>query len=136
MDLQAALRARLVADAAIASVVGQRVYWGIRPQGTPLPAIVLTKVAPGQEWTHAGPDTMVNPWVQIDVYADNYPSAGGVIDAVQAEMQRLDRVEIEAWEFVPPAVLTNEQWPGVEGLPEGGLAHRVTQDYRFWAQPA
>ena len=95
MGLQDAFRARLLAAGAIAALVDDRIYWGKRPQNAPLPGVVLTKVAPGQGWTHEGPDPLVNPWVQIDVYAASLPSASSVASALQAEMQRIDPVSAE-----------------------------------------
>ena len=135
MDLQAAFRARLLANAPLSAAVSGRIYWGIRPQGSALPALVLTKVAPGQDWTHSGPGPMVNPWVQIDIYSADYPAAGPIAAALQAEMQRLNRVTAGGWTFFPPGTLASDQWPGVESLPDGIQAHRVIQDYRFWAEP-
>ena len=135
MDLQAAFRARLLADATINTLTGGRVSWGGRPQGSALPAIVLTKAAPGRDWTFNGPDALVQPWVQIDVWSATQPSGAAVVAAVQAEMERLDNVTAGGWKFQPPGFLVNDQWPGPEDLPSGGIAYRVSQDYRFWASP-
>jgi len=41
MDLGAALLARLQASAAVTAIVGTKVYWIQRPQGDPVPAVVL-----------------------------------------------------------------------------------------------
>lgn len=136
MDLQAAFRARLLANATINLLTGGRVSWGGRPQGASLPAIVLTKAAPGRDWTFAAPDPLEQPWVQIDVWGSTVPSAAGVISAVQAEMERLDTVTVGGWKFQPPGVLVNDQWPGPEDLPGGTTAFRIMHDYRFWACPA
>jgi hypothetical protein len=136
MDLQAAYRARLLSNAELTSLLGQRVTWGGRPQASALPAIVLTKAAPGQDWTHAGPDPLVNPWVQADIYAADFPTAGAVSAALQGEMQRPDDVTAGGWRFEPPGMLVAEQWPGIEDLIGGGQAHRIVHDYRFWASPA
>jgi hypothetical protein len=135
MDLQEALYARLIASGPLNALIGSSIHWGLRPQGRPLPAIVLTKVAPGQEWTYSGPGVTLNPWVQFDYYGDDYPSLSPIAAAAQAEMQRLTRVIIGGCIFMPPAVLVSEQWPGITPLQDGTKPHRVTQDYRFWAMP-
>lgn len=135
MDLQAAFRARLLANSTINTLTGGRVSWGGRPQATALPAIVLTKAAPGQEWTHDGPDALVRPWVQFDIWSSTYPSGAAIAEAVQAEMQRLDRVTVGGWHFDAPGELINDQWPGPEDLVGGGTAYRIIHDYRFYAQP-
>jgi hypothetical protein len=136
MDLQAALRARLKAVAALNTPTGGRIDWGTRPVNTGLPALVLTKVAPGQEWTHEGPNALVRPWVQVDIWAASGLDAATLAGALQAEMQRLDPVTVGGWLFLPPGTLENDQWPGPEDLDGGGRAHRVIHEYRFYAQPA
>jgi hypothetical protein len=136
MDLQEALHARLIASSPLNTLIGNSIHWGLRPQGRPLPAIVLTKVAPGQEWTFSGPGVALNPWVQLDYWGEDYPTLSTIVEAAQAEMQRLTRVTIGGWTFYPPALLLSEQWPGVEQQKDGTKPHRVTQDYRFWVRPA
>lgn len=136
MDLQAAFRARLNAVAALNTPTGGRIEWGQAPQGAPLPYLVLTKATPGREWTHDGPDALVSPLIQIDVYAASNPNAASLAGALQAEMERLDAVTAGGWKFLPPGFLENDRWPGPEDLPGGGKAFRISQDYRVWARPA
>lgn len=136
MDLQAALRARLIANGAIGAFAATRVYWGIRPQNSPLPAIVLTKVAPGQSWTHAGPDALVNPWFQADYYAADQAGVAALAAAAQAELQRTEAVEAGGWTFIPPSILVAERWPGVEPLEDGAMPYRILHEYRLWARPS
>lgn len=135
MDLRGALRARLLANATISGLV-TKVAWGGLPEKTTLPYIRLTKAAPGQDWTHEGPDPLERPWVQIDIYAGLTANIGTIADAVQAEMQRLTDTTIGGWTFKPPASLVSDQGPEVEDLTCGGQGLRVTHDYRFWACPA
>jgi len=136
MDLQAAFRARLLANSTIASLTGGRVSWGGRPQSAALPAVVLTKAAPGQDWTHGGTDGLVRPWVQIDIWSATQPSGAAIAAAVQAEMERLDATTVEGWTFAAPGQIVGEQWPGPEDLVGGGTAYRIIHDYRFWARAA
>lgn len=135
MELQDAFRSRLLAAGALTALVDDRVHWGKRPQNGALPALVLTKVAPGQDWTHDGPDSLVNPWVQIDVYGASLPSVSSVASALQAEMQRIDIVNVEGWKFLPPATLEGDQWPEAQDLAKGGSSYRIMHSYRFWARP-
>lgn len=133
MDLQAALRARLKAATGLTTT---KIEWGDVPQLSALPYLRLTKVSPGREWTHDGPDALVNPWVQIDIFAASNASAATLSAAVQAEMERLTDTTVSGWIFKPPGMLVGDQWPGPEDLSGGGKAYRVTHDYRFWARPA
>lgn len=136
MDLQSAFRSRLKANTTITGLVSTRIDWGDRPSVTGLPAIVLTKVGAGRAWTHAGPDPMVNPRVQIDIFGATVAAISPVVTAIQAEMERLDRATFGGWQFLPPALIENDIWAGPEDLIGGGKAYRVTQDYSFWARPA
>lgn len=136
MDLQAAFRARLLANSTINSLTGGRVSWGGRPQAAALPAVVLTKAAPGQEWTHSGTDGLIRPWVQVDIWSATQPSGASIAFAVQAEMERLTDVTVGGWRFKAPGIIVSDQWPGPEDLAGGGTAYRIMHDYRFWAQPA
>jgi len=119
MDLQAALRTRLKAAAGLTGIV---IEWGGVPQLTALPYLRLTKVSPGREWTHDGPDALVNPWVQIDIFAASNASAATLSAAVQAEMERLTDTTIGGWTFKPPGILVGDQWPGPEDLSGSGQA--------------
>lgn len=135
MTLPGALRARLLANATLAGLVS-KMAWGGLPQGSTLPYVRLTKVAPGQEWTHEGPITLVNPRVQIDAWAATDVAAQAIADALQAEMQRLTPVTIGGWTFYPPGWLQSDTGPDVEDLTGGGKGYKVMHDYSFWAKPA
>lgn len=69
------LRQLLLGDATIAGLVGARVHWQRRPQGMPLPAIVLTAVSRTDEPTLDGPTSPVDRRVQVDAYATTYADA-------------------------------------------------------------
>lgn len=70
-----ALQALLLADAAIAARVSDRVYWGLRPQGFPLPAIVMHVIS-GADAPHlTGTDGFWRYRVQIDCYGADRPAA-------------------------------------------------------------
>lgn len=133
MSLQGALRARLLANAGVAAASGSKVAWDER---TGLPGVVLSKVSPGQSWTHDGLNPLVQPRVQIDSYGATRTQAQDLADAVQEEMQRTSATTVGGWEFLPPAILNVDLSREPEDLPGGGKAYLVTQDYTFWAQPA
>jgi hypothetical protein len=77
--MEKALRARIMAAAPAA---GTRVYWGIRPQGSALPAIVLTTVSDNRSQHMKGFDTYQAKRVQIDCYAGTYEQAVDLREAV------------------------------------------------------
>lgn len=134
MDLQGAFRARLLANATLAGLV-TKVAWGGLPQLTVLPYLRLTKAAPGRAWTHEGPDPLINPRVQVEIYAAAEKDLGPIAAALQGEMERLDRTTAAGWLFLPPATILTDLWSGAEDLEGGGVAYRATHDYSFWAAP-
>ena len=75
------LRTRIMAAA---PAVGTRVYWGIRPQGSALPAIVLTTVSDNRSQHMKGFDTFQAKRVQVDCYATTYSQATDLREAVIA----------------------------------------------------
>lgn len=81
MDMQAALRARLVAAATLA---GSRVYWLDRPQGTDLPSITLQTVSGDRPQHMAGFQGTRSSRVQMDVWAASYSAARQIMDAAVA----------------------------------------------------
>lgn len=81
------LRALLLADAGIAAVVGPRVDWTARPEGDPLPAIVLHQVtgAPLSQ-TLDGPSAAQVARVQVDCWAVDFGTAKRLSRAVLAAL--------------------------------------------------
>lgn len=135
MDLQAAYRARLLANATLAGLV-TKVAWGGLPQKTLLSYLRLTKAGAGRAWTYAGADPSVSPRVQIDIYSEFERDLGPIATALQAEMERSDRVTIGGWTFYPPGFIENDVWSGPEDMTGGGQAYRAMHEYTFWAAPA
>jgi hypothetical protein len=79
--MEKALRARIVAAV---PAVGSRVYWGVRPQTSALPAIVLTTISDNRSQHMKGFDTYQDKRVQIDCYAATYEQAVDLREAVIA----------------------------------------------------
>lgn len=71
--MEEALRAILLGSAGITSRVSQRVDWGIRPSGQPLPAVVLNVINDMSEPTLDGVG-LPEARIQIDCYASTYGS--------------------------------------------------------------
>lgn len=135
MNLQEAYRARLLANATLAGLV-TKIAWGGLPQKTLLPYLRLAKAGAGRAWTHSGPDATVSPRVQIDIYAANERDLIPITEALQAEMERLDRTTAGGWTFYPPGLIENDIWPGAEDMTGGGTAYRAIHEYTLWAAPA
>lgn len=70
--MEAALRTRVMAAVTAA---GTRVYWGVRPQNSALPAIVLSTVSDVRSQNMDGFDGYQAKRVQFDCYATTYTQA-------------------------------------------------------------
>lgn len=86
MDMEAALRARLIAAAPVNALVDSRVYWEERPQATALPAITLTLVVDDREQHMTGFQELKRALVQIDVWAASFASKKAIKEAVIAAL--------------------------------------------------
>lgn len=75
MNFHTGVRARLLADATVAAGVATRIFWGDRPQGTALPAIVLQTVSDPRTAHLKDYDETRVTLIQLDVYATTYASA-------------------------------------------------------------
>jgi hypothetical protein len=88
--MEEALRAALLASAGVAALIGDRIAWGLRPQGQPLPAISLTRVTGGYDYTLAGRVPTTRSLVQIDCWAGSYADAKGLGRAVLVALDTLN----------------------------------------------
>lgn len=59
---------------------GPAVFWGDRPEGSPLAAIVFTLIDGAPDYTHAGRDELVISQIQADTLADTYAAAKSISD--------------------------------------------------------
>lgn len=83
-DMQTALRSRLLAAAPVAALVGQRVTWVSRPQGSALPAISLLVIAGERPQHLKGFDALRATTVQVDCWASAYGQARALVEAAIA----------------------------------------------------
>ena len=123
------LRALLLASSAVTALVGNRVTWLARPQGSALPAIVLMRVGGAEGMTQDGPDGLEVSRVQIDVYADSYSGSKITARAVVLALNgygggRMDFIEHESSHDLPEA-----------GTNETQTLFRVSADFiiNYWS---
>lgn len=81
MDMEAVLRARLIAAVSVSALVGTRIYWDDRPQSSALPAILLTVISDIRGQLLGGWD-MLEARVQADVLALSFAEKKALKEAV------------------------------------------------------
>lgn len=76
----------LVADPAVAAVVGQRVYPVIAPASASLPFLTWRRSGVSRQQTLAGPNGMATVVLIVDAYADTYEQVRDLADRVRATL--------------------------------------------------
>ncbi len=115
-----AIRAVLVADAAVAALVSTRVFPSLIPQGSTMPAIVFAVVSDVPENALTGDSTtrLVNARVQIDCYSKTYLEAHAVSAAVDVVLSALSSPDLSAWREISRDLYDDE-----------AQLHRVSMDF-------
>lgn len=106
---------------------GAAADWFDRP--SVFPAIIMTKIDAGREWTHDGPDGLDEPRVRFECWALMKAEAGALARALRGEMEQ-PRV-VGGTQF-HEGVLELEAWDKVDDLPGGATAFRIIHDYSFF----
>lgn len=75
MLIEEAIRSQLLADAAVAALVTDRVYPKKLPQGPTFPAVVYHRVGTGRAMSQAGVDGLAEARFQFDCHARTYAQA-------------------------------------------------------------
>lgn len=86
MDMEGALRARLIAAAPVTALAAQRIYWVERPQSSALPAVTLQIIDDEREQHMKGVQGMLSTLVQIDAWATTYAAAKALKEAIIAAL--------------------------------------------------
>ncbi len=118
---------RLLADAVVSSIVGNKVYYAMAPQGTDAPVIVLTRVVGMRTGNISEPPTgLASARVQVDMY---HKSAQGARALARAVRESLNLFRGEQSGVVVHSVLLVDEMDQDSDLPE---LQGVIQDYRVW----
>jgi hypothetical protein len=132
MTMEADLLTRANAVAGL-SPLGGRIAWFERPRlCTPeFPAMVLTLVSPGREWTHGGPDGLDRARVQMDFYGESPDQLRALFLVWRAELETMPHVDVAGTRFHPAALDTQRDMPP-EDLTDGTRIFRVSADFQFF----
>lgn len=80
--MEEALTAQLLASAGLLALVGERITWGLREPGSPLPALVLTLISARPDYTTTGASGLTDNLIQADCWGATYAEAKAVARAV------------------------------------------------------
>lgn len=132
--MEEALITYLLADSGVSSAVSNRMQWGVRPQGSSLPAIVLQRISGNFDYEFSGPSGLIESRIQIDTYAESYSSAQTAARAVIAAISGL-RTTQGTIKF--NGCFINSQSDTFERSNDGASKyHRVIVDLTIWHSSA
>lgn len=83
------LRAQLLANAGLAALVATRIDWGVRPQGDPLPGVVLVRASRGISYSQSGASGFELPRLQAHCWGATPAQAERVARAMIAALATL-----------------------------------------------
>lgn len=96
--MEEGLIALLLGTAAIADQIDDRLYPGVRPQGSPLPALVLNVFPRPPQYTHQGACRVGEDRIQVDALAATYTEMRALRRVVRARLSGFKGV-VEGVEF-------------------------------------
>ena len=111
MSMEAALVVRLGENAPVAAIVAttsdsaKAISWEGFQRGDGYPAIALTMISPGEDWTHEGPDGLDRPRVRFDLRARDAVTLQTLVDAVKTLMR--GGQDVSGWRFHPAMLEAN-----------------------------
>ena len=139
--MEIAVIQRLLADAAVAAIAGDRVFPGRLPQGIALPGVVLQTINSMPHYADEGEIRYVESRVQLDCWASTYGASKQLARAVKASLSPVDLAP-GAPVFVGAGVeFQFIELNGERDLPESGSNNaeyffRVSLDFTLWHSPA
>ena len=129
--MEEALRAFLLTQSGVSSVVSDRAYWNMRPQGAALPALVLQVIDRSPAYTMDGNAALAETRVQIDCYGTTYAQAKTLARAVRTP---LDGKRFTQSSIRFEAFRLDERDLSEAGTTEGERVHRISLDFQIWHQ--
>ena len=119
----------LVADPAVAAVVGQRVYPVVAPASASLPFVTWRRTGVQRSQTLSGPMGMGVVVLSVDVYADTYGEARDIADKCRAVLDGYGTA-VENYVSVRNVSLDTES-DGVVQLAGGDLPPILTVNQQY-----
>lgn len=128
--MNAALVAYLLAQTALTALVGQRIDWLKRPQGSALPSITLQTASAPRDYGLAGRVGLTGYLVQFDIWGSSFKQTQ---DTLAALIPALDALTASPFQG---AFIENqrESFETQEGVDAAGSTtfYRVSVDVRLW----
>lgn len=133
--MERAIIYRLLQSAALGALVDRRVHHKIRPQGSPLPAVVINRISGVPVRRLDGVITITTTRIQVDCWAETAPQLFAVVSAVKAALDRATFAHTAA--VIHGCFLIDEQDDDVTETPlTDHKPLRTRMDFRVQHSPA
>lgn len=135
--MEQALTAYLLARPALAAMVGQRITWAGRPQGSALPAIVLHLIDRLPQYTMGGTASVTPQRIQVDVWSKDSPGVSGfatVKDLARELSAALSGVAMTVNGIAFLGSFKEGERDSFEQGSAGEALYRVSQDFIIWTR--
>lgn len=132
MALEKALRTWMLTDPTIFTLVSDRIYAEVVPQGKALPAITYRRISTVRPMVTDGQSTITGPVrIQLDIMADTYSEVRDVADAIR---NRFSGVKSDMGSETDVVVEVESEFDNSEtsSAGEGVGTRRVTMDLIVW----
>jgi len=123
MTSEESIYSMLAADAAVAAIVGSRIYPLRMPddENAVLPSVVYTRVSGARATPMAGGATLENPRIQVDSWATTYAGAKALSEAVRAALEETGGTGLKAILLSDSDLMDDETGD-----------YRVSMDFSVW----
>jgi hypothetical protein len=130
--VEADLISYILADAGVGALVDDRVHGVVRPQGSALPAVTLTRISGGPEYADDGDAGIGMTRMQIDCWSETYTGAKQLQAAVFDRLSAVRDVTQGATTFI---YITLEDARDLQetGSGQSEYLHRVSLDFMVWS---
>lgn len=126
--MQAGLMSHLLANGPLTARIGARVSWTQRPQGEPLPAIVLYRIPGRRDLTMGGRSGLSETRVQVNALAADYLAAAEIAKLALKACDNLAGLTIAGVDFL--GIFPDGDGDDFEGEPPNRL-YRTRFDLRI-----
>lgn len=118
------VREKLLANAAVVALIGDRIYANVAPQGAAVPRVVFTVISniPENSFTGTAETRITSARLQLDCYAKRYDAAHELADAVDLVVANLGLTDLSALREDARDLYENET-----------QLYRVSIDYIVWS---
>jgi hypothetical protein len=122
----------LLTNGGVAAIVGDRVWPVSRPQGSPLPDIIVTRITGGPEYADDGEVGLERTRIQVDMYAVNYTQVYALQAAVRATLSAFSGVHGSTdLSYITLEDQRSERGPGDNAAE---YLFRISCDYIVWVR--